>query len=479
MAGAQRTNPGTVPHGWPTIFLPRVIRSLVSAQLRRWMGNITDQGPCNEYLVDQLLPPLSAPVIPVPCSRFPSPPFPDTMLDHLRPVAFTVLLLCGLVATAQGRREKRVGPAAYSPGGPCDTSAWKLVFHDEFTGNTLDRSKWVTYFTYSADGSDQCPGCRVMGTSNTIFRDDLVQVRDGMLLLGVRTSAEEWYGQRKDHAGSMVHSIGEAHFNHGRFEVRCRIPKGAGLWPAFWGFGGETEIDVFEFCGEKPNWMKGSLHRWGQRKFSHTGKHKANDLSQDFHVYAVEWDADETRWYLDGELVHQRGRYVDGRGRPLPACDRAPGELATAPYFPRSTDGINLVLDLAVSEPGGYCKAPKAPIIWPGETRFEVDYVRVYQRRPEQHLRDHCGERRRLLPADASATPPRTGDTRTYILGGPEDVIVWRASGGLEIIERNGNSVTLKVKRGAKGTQWLRSEITSDPCHSGVLAPLLEIAVRP
>jgi len=144
----------------------------------------------------------------------------------------SITLFGPLDLQAQSKRAKRVGPSAYSAGGPCDTSAWKLVFHDEFDGPALDRSKWVTYFTFSDDGSDRCPGCRIMGTSNTVFRDDLVTVRDGMLVLGVEARSEEWYGQRKEHAGGMVHSIGNAHFSHGRFEVRCRIPKGAGLWPA-------------------------------------------------------------------------------------------------------------------------------------------------------------------------------------------------------------------------------------------------------
>ncbi|MBL7981820.1 MAG: glycoside hydrolase family 16 protein [Flavobacteriales bacterium] len=400
----------------------------------------------------------------------------------LPPRVLPLLLLLALTdgeLLAQTKREKRVGPKEYSAGGSCDTSAWKLVFQDEFNGTTLDRTKWVTYFTYSADGSDQCPGCRVMGTSNTIFRDDLVQLRDGMLHLGVQTRAEEWYGQRKDHAGSMVHSIGDAHFNHGRFEVRCRIPKGAGLWPAFWGFGGETEIDVFEFCGEKPNWMKGSLHRWGKRKFSHTGKHKATDLSRDFHVYAVEWDGDETRWYLDDRLVHRRARYVDKRGRPLPVCDRAPGELATAPYFPKATDGINLVLDLAVSEPGGYCNAPKVPVQWPTDTRFEVDYVRVYQRMPEPHLRDRCAQQRQLLPSDANAAPPRYGETRTYTLTGPEVAVEWSTSAGLEIVERTASTVTIRVGKRPKGAQWLQANIASEPCSAGVLAPRISVAIRP
>lgn len=280
------------------------------------------------------------------------------------------------------KRAKRVGPAQQDNGGTCDTTAWQLVFQDEFDGDRLDTEKWRTWFPYSDDGSDRCQGCRIMGTSNTIFRDDLVSVKDGLLRLGVRAKATEWYGLQKDHEGSMVHSK-HARFTYGRFEVRCRIPSGAGLWPAFWGFGGETEIDVFEFCGEQPGLFKGALHRWGKPKFSTNGRKRLPDLSKDFHTYVVEWEADGISWFIDGELVQYRGRFVDKRGRPLPACDRPKGENFTAPYFARGEDGISVILDLAVSEPKGFCKGPKGPMAWPEGTSLDVDYVRVYQRRAQ------------------------------------------------------------------------------------------------
>lgn len=297
-------------------------------------------------------------------------------------IVLLVLILNAGELTAQTKREKKVGVVQDDPGGRCDTTAWQLVFNDEFDGTTLDRTKWITYFPFSSDGSDECEGCRTMGTSNTIFRDDLVTVGDGMLHLGVRARSGEWYGQQKEHEGSTVRSIGDAVFTYGRFEVRCKIPRGAGLWPAFWGFGGETEIDVFEFCGEQPRLLKGALHRWGKPRFSNSGKHKAKDLSTDFHTYTVEWERDGISWFLDGQLVQYRGRFVNKRGRPLPKCDRPVGAKPTAPYFPRSEDGVNIILDLAVSEPKGFCNGPKKPEPWPEGTSFDVDYVRVYQRKP-------------------------------------------------------------------------------------------------
>ncbi|MFN3876651.1 MAG: hypothetical protein ACK4L7_12155, partial [Flavobacteriales bacterium] len=149
----------------------------------------------------------------------------ETNARHRRAALLTLAaLVIPLGINAQTKREKRVGPKVQAPAGACDTASWKLVFHDEFEGQALDGTKWATWFTYSHDGSDQCEGCRVMGTSNTIFRDELVSVGDGVLRLGVRASPEEWYGRRAEHAGGMVHTVGDAWFRHGRFEARCKLP---------------------------------------------------------------------------------------------------------------------------------------------------------------------------------------------------------------------------------------------------------------
>ncbi len=381
-----------------------------------------------------------------------------------------------LLLPAIGMAQKRaLGPEEFSPGGPCDTSEWKLVFHDEFGGRELDRSKWVTYFTYSHDGSDQCEGCRATGTSNTIYRDEQVSVSDGRLILGVEAKPGTWYGRTMEHESGMVHSIGSAIFNQGRFEVRCKIPGATGLWPAFWGFGGETEIDVFEICGEKTRLLKMALHRWGEKKYSNTGRHKGPDLSEDFHTYAVEWEQDELRWYLDGELVHSRGRLVDRRGRSLPGCDRSAGTHHTAPDYPRGKDALNVILNLSVSPPNNFCKGPREPVPWPEGTALVVDHVRVYQRKPEEHLSDLCAAPRRLL-ADGQEGALRTGGSRRFHLSGPHGDLEWSTGEGLEITSRDAHGITVRNTGRVEGLTWIRAESRNDPCPRGPL--MLEIGVE-
>ena len=391
----------------------------------------------------------------------------------MRTLFILPLLLLAIGSQAQTRARQKMGPPEFTPGGPCDTSAWKLVFHDEFNGNELDRSKWVDHFTFSDDGSDKCSSCRVMSGMNNIFKPERVSVGDGYLTLDVEAKPSTWYEHSRDHEAGLIMSIGNASFNFGRFEIRCKVPNAQGLWPALWLGGGETEIDILELCGERPRWMKGALHRWSDPKYSDTGKHRGPDLSQGFHTYALEWEEDEVRWYLDGELVLRRGRFVDRRGRPLPGCDRSPGTHPTAAYFPRGTDNVNLLLNLAVSDPRGYCKGPKKPEPWPEGTALLVDHVRVYQRQPQEDLHDLCATPRVLQGVGDG--PLRQGASRRFEVTGPHGDLVWTTAPGLEITHRDANGATVRASGKGTGLLWVRVESADDPCPRGPLmleAPL-------
>ncbi|MBX2980545.1 MAG: glycoside hydrolase family 16 protein [Flavobacteriales bacterium] len=385
----------------------------------------------------------------------------------------TALLSAPFSAFAQ---RKNIGPIEFHAGGPCDTTAWKLVFHDEFDGTELDRSKWVTYFTYSDDGSDRCSGCRYTSGTNSTLRDEHVKIGDGMLTLEVVARTNTWYDVTVEHEAGLIHSIGEAKFNYGRFEIRCQIPAHPGLWSAFWGFGGETEIDVFEFCGEKPRWMKSSLHRWGTRRASNTGKHKAQDLSKALHDYAVEWEPDQIRFYLDGQLVHARSRLLDERGKDLSPCDRQAGTHATATFFPKEGDAVNIIASLGVSRANDYCKGPKKPMPWPAGSSMVVDHIRVYQRSPQQGLHDLCDSPRTLNFETGPAI--RSGESTRVYLKGPHGALHWSTAPGLEIAERDEHGILVRATGERNGLLWVRVESVNDPCPRGDLKLETGVEVR-
>lgn len=372
-----------------------------------------------------------------------------------------IVLLIPFATVGQTKKEKRVGPKVNDPGPACDSTAWHLVFHDEFEGTSLDRSKWITYYPFSSDGSDQCAACRYMGGTNSIYVDDQVTLNNGLLYLGVEATETTWYGVTKQHQASTIRSIGSAEFTFGRFEIRCKLPEGEGLWPAFWMFGGETEIDVFEVCGEKPNWVKGSLHQWGKTRFSNTGKHKGADTRAEFHTYAVEWERDEIRWYMDDELIHSRGRFVNDKGEPLPACDRAAGEHHTAPYFPRSVDKVNVIAGNGVSEHKGFCKGPKDPKPWPKASSMEVDWIRVYQRIPQTGLTDLCDQARSIRTVKEGKM--HRGGSTLISIEGPHGTLDWQVGPGLREVERTPDGIRVKAS-GSGGSTRVIAYCADDPC---------------
>lgn len=397
--------------------------------------------------------------------------------DRFAVISSLLLMLLGLIGPVDvtGQKKAKDRPLVSDPGSACDTTSWKLVFHDEFDGTALDRSKWITYYPFSSDGSDKCEACRYMGGTNSIYTDDQVSVGDGLLELGIESRPVEWYTKKTDFAASTIRSIGTAQFNYGKFETRCQLPEGKGLWPAFWMFGGQTEIDVFEVCGEKPKWIKGSLHRWSDPRYSNTGKYKGEDHSESFHVFAVEWERDELRWYVDGEQIYSRGRFTDKRGTPLPGCDRDPGEQRLAPYFPRSEDKVNVIAGNGVSEFKGYCKGPSGPTTWTGNTSMVVDWIRVYQREPQQDLFDLCTVPRELSVVGGSHQMKAQEERMIEVLG-PHGSLFWEVGTGLRIADQSEHSITVKTS-GTEGPTWVRATTQDDPCPRGAISLETEIKI--
>ena len=154
---------------------------------------------------------------------------------------------------------------------------------------------------------------------------------------------------------------------YGRFESRMKLPRGQGIWPAFWMLGadigsnpwpGSGEIDIMENIGREPNQVHGTIHGPGYSGAEGIGAGYSigAPFADAFHTFAVEWEPNVIRWYVDGNLYQTR----------TPADLGGDRWVFDHPFF--------MLLNLAV---GGY---------WPGypdgTTQFPqtltVDYVRVY-----------------------------------------------------------------------------------------------------
>ena len=158
----------------------------------------------------------------------------------------------------------------------------------------------------------------------------------------------------------------------GKFEARIKLPTGAGLWPAFWLLGANNdtaswplcgEIDIMEARGQEPLLNHGSMHGPGYsggmaitRTLSLPGP---AGFDADFHVFSVEWSADEIDFLVDGAVY----------------------EIVKASLLPGGTTWVFdhpffIILNVAVG--GNYIGNPSAATPFP-QTML-VDYVRVYQR---------------------------------------------------------------------------------------------------
>ena len=160
---------------------------------------------------------------------------------------------------------------------------------------------------------------------------------------------------------------------YGRLEARIEVPRGSGLWPAFWMLGTDLdrvgwpqagEIDVMEHVGREPNEVFGTLHGPGYSGAQSYGStyDLGRPVADDFHVFAIEWRPDHVAWFVDGARYFQAS--------PGDAFLEGKPWVFNHPFF--------LLLNLAV---GGNLAGPVG-----GETVFPqrllVDYVRLYQLRP-------------------------------------------------------------------------------------------------
>jgi beta-glucanase (GH16 family) len=155
--------------------------------------------------------------------------------------------------------------------------------------------------------------------------------------------------------------------------VRAKLPQGVGTWPAIWmlpeesKFGGwpnDGEIDIMEHVGYDPGSVHGTVHT---EAFNHTiGTQKGaqmmvSDFASEFHAYAIDWTPGKIDFFIDGQ------KYF--------TFEKTGDDPKAWPF----DQPFHLILNIAVGGNWGGAKGVDATI-WP--QRMEVDYVRVYDRKP-------------------------------------------------------------------------------------------------
>ncbi|QBN18066.1 glycoside hydrolase family 16 protein [Flavobacterium nackdongense] len=243
-----------------------------------------------------------------------------------------------------------------------DQRNWELTWSDEFDGTSgmlPDAKKW-TYDIGNGGWGNQ----ELQYYTN---RPENVSL-DGVGNLVITAKNESLGGSA--FTSARVKTQGLYTQAYGRFEARIKSPYGPGIWPAFWMLGANIdttpwpqcgEIDIMEIKGNQPSIVYGTLHGPGYSGGNAITDFYAlmnNRFDKDFHIFAVEWDADKIDFFVDGYLYQRLTK----------STVSAEGEwVFNQPFY--------MIMNIAVG--GTFVGFPTVDTSFP--QKMTIDYVRVYK----------------------------------------------------------------------------------------------------
>lgn len=243
-----------------------------------------------------------------------------------------------------------------------DTLSYELVWSDEFDYEGLpDDTKW----DYDVGGS---------GWGNNELQyytnDQNATVSNGYLTIEARKEDRDGM----DYTSARLVSRNNGDFLYGKFEIRAKLPSGRGTWPAVWmlptdweygSWPASGEIDIMEHVGYDQDNIHASVHTQSYYHSINTQKTstiRKTGVSEDFHVYTVEWLPDKIMAYIDGELYFT---FEPTKYKSSPSYKEWPFDKR-----------MHLLLNVAVGGGWGGAKGVDDDIF---PQAMIVDYIRVYQ----------------------------------------------------------------------------------------------------
>ena len=273
----------------------------------------------------------------------------------MRIFAWIVFLIAAVLAS--GCRSARPTPHAITTG---DDRVWDLVWSDEFDYSGLpDPDRWGYEVGHIRNSEKQI---------YTEAREENAYVRDGVLTITARKEAYEG----SEYTSASLITKKTATWTYGRFEVRAKLPSGIGMWPAIWMLGANIdevgwpecgEIDIMENVGFAPMMIHGTVHTGAYNHVRGTAKGSGipiQGVSDDFHIYAIEWFEDHIDFFVDDTRYFTFAN--DGTG-----VEAWPFDL---PHY--------LIINAAIGGSWGGQQGIDDSIF---PQAYEIDYVRVYEAR--------------------------------------------------------------------------------------------------
>jgi beta-glucanase (GH16 family) len=251
---------------------------------------------------------------------------------------------------SSGNLENKNDPIVIPPDTTKTTRpAYSLVWSDDFDGPGIDTTKWNFETGGGGWGNNE----------KEYYQKANASIQDGNLVITAKsepTGGEPYTSARMTTQNKFSQT-------YGRIEARIKVPMGVGMWPAFWMLGNNINTVSWPTCGEldimehinNTNTIYGTMH-WNSGGHAQYGS-TTQSTPGDYHIYAIEWDQNEIRWYVD-DTLYQTGNIKDNIN------NTAAFHL---PFF--------IILNLAVAGdfPGQTVDSTLLP-----ESMY-VDYVKVYK----------------------------------------------------------------------------------------------------
>jgi beta-glucanase (GH16 family) len=268
-------------------------------------------------------------------------------------IPYFILVAAAGMAFVAGCKKSPTEPAAAGTDSTALTG-WNLVWQDEFNDSTVNTGRWNFETGGGGWGNNELQyyTSRPMNAYQEL----------GWLELWAR---QEDYGGRSYTSARMTTFL-KGDWLYGRVDVRAKLPKGKGIWPAIWMMPTDSyygtwpasgEIDIMELLGDNPARVYGTVH-FADNLGKHLQLGSSYSLpggrlfSNDFHLFSFEWSADSLKWLVDGQEFFS---------------------LANASPFDKR---FYLILNVAVG--GNWPGSPDVTTTFPQV--MIVDYVRVYSR---------------------------------------------------------------------------------------------------
>lgn len=197
---------------------------------------------------------------------------------------------------------QQTDPTGYTT--PSSYPGYTLKWNDEFNGTSIDQNNWGYDLGASGWGNNELQNYTSLNANSYIANGSLV--------------IEAIKGPNGNYTSARMITKGKRTFQYGRIDIRAKLPKGQGIWPALWMLGTNIdnvgwpacgEIDIMEYLGHQTSTVHGTAHWGAQGSTSSQSSSSRFDLTsgnfyEKFHVFSIIWEANRIRWYMDDQLFH-------------------------------------------------------------------------------------------------------------------------------------------------------------------------------